>query len=125
MTEYTVTAERSGKWWVLQTEQAPGAVTQVPRLDQAHEIIEAIAFVTGEPEESVTIRVKPLMPEHVQHALDEAEKLRKASRAAQHAAAAETRRAARTLREELHLTVREVGAMLGVSYQRAHQLLSS
>jgi len=125
MTEYTVTAERSGKWWALQAVEAPGALSQVSRLDQAGDIIEAIAFITGEPEDSVSIRVTPVMPEHVQDALREAEELREASRIAQHDAAEKSRRAARALRDELHLTVREVGTMLGVSYQRAHQLLSS
>lgn len=125
MTEYTVRAERSGKWWVLQAVEAPGAISQVSRLDQAGDIVEAIAFVTGEPTESISFRLEPVMPAEVQHVLAEAERLREVSRTAQHEAAEETRRAARTLRDELHLTIREVGAMLGVSYQRAHQLLSS
>lgn len=55
---YTVTAGRSGKWWVLQAEEAPGAISQVARLDQADDIKEAIAFVTGEPEESIEIKVR-------------------------------------------------------------------
>jgi len=125
MSEYTVTAERGGKWWVLQAVEAPGAISQVTRLDKAEEIIEAIAFVTGEPVDTISIRVVPAIPPAAQAALDEADRLRESSRRAQHAAAEETRRAARMLRDDLHLTVREVGSMLGVSYQRAHQLLST
>jgi len=125
MSEYTVIAERSGKWWSLQAAEAPGALSQVTRLDKADEIIEAISFVTGEPASDISIRVMPVIPAAAQAALDEADRLWDTSRQAQHAAAEETRRAARMLRDELHLTVREVGSLLGVSHQRAHQLLST
>ncbi len=61
MSTYTVTAERSNTWWVLQAQDAPGAIAQVADLDQSDEIIEAIAFVTGEPEQSISIRVTPVV----------------------------------------------------------------
>ncbi len=53
-----MTAERAGEGWVLQAVEAPGAISQVARLDQADQIKEAIAFVTGEPEESVEIQLR-------------------------------------------------------------------
>ncbi|WP_434316369.1 hypothetical protein [Leifsonia sp. P73] len=58
MASYTVTAERAGDWWVLQAVEAPGAISQVASLDQADQIIEAIAFVTGEPADDIEIRVQ-------------------------------------------------------------------
>lgn len=57
MSKYTVTAERSGQWWVLQAVEAPGAISQVARLDQADQIKEAIAFVTRESEEDIEIHL--------------------------------------------------------------------
>jgi hypothetical protein len=57
MVIYTVTAERSGDWWVLQADEAPGAISQVRSLDEIGEIREAIAFVTGQPESEVEVRL--------------------------------------------------------------------
>ncbi|MDR6972671.1 hypothetical protein [Leifsonia shinshuensis] len=55
MSRYTVTAERSGEWWVLQATEAPGAISQIAQLRDAGEIKEAIAFVTGEAEDEIEI----------------------------------------------------------------------
>ena len=58
MSRFTVTAERSGDVWVLQAVEAPAAISQVSDLDEAEVIVEAIAFVTGESEASIEIRVR-------------------------------------------------------------------
>jgi hypothetical protein len=57
---HTVTAERSGDWWVLQAVDAPGAISQVASLDDADQIKEAIAFVTGEPVDTIEVVVHQL-----------------------------------------------------------------
>jgi len=124
MTRYTVTAERSGRWWVLQADQAPGAITQIARLDQADQIIEAIAFVTGEPERSIEIEVRPVLPESIRTHLAEATRLRQEAAAANTQAAMETRVAARRMHDELALTVRDIGRVMDVSHQRASQLIN-
>ena len=59
MSRYKVTATWSGEWWVLQAVEAPGAISQVASLDQAGEIVEAIAFVTGEPAEDIEFELLP------------------------------------------------------------------
>lgn len=121
MSRYTVTAERSGKWWVLQAKEAPGAISQVARLDQADDIVEAIAFVTGEPEASIEIDVVPTLPAGAREHLNRAEALRREAAEANTAAADESRRAVNAL---IHggLTLRDVGLVMNVSYQRAGQL---
>ena len=124
MTRYSVTAERSGRWWVLQADQAPGAITQIARLDQADQIIEAIAFVTGEPEASIEIEVRPVLPESIRTHLAEAARLRAEAAAANTRAAQETRAAARRMHDELALTVRDIGRVMDVSDQRASQLIN-
>lgn len=126
MSHYTVTAERSlnGRWWVLQAVEAPGAISQVARLDQADEIREAIAFVTGEPEESIEITVQPTLPGEVASRLEALRELRARASQASAQAAAESRDIARMLVSE-GLTLRDVGSVLDVSYQRAHQLVSA
>ncbi|HEU5222158.1 MAG TPA: hypothetical protein VFU07_00555 [Candidatus Lumbricidophila sp.] len=122
MSRYTVTAERSGRWWVLQAVDAPGAISQVSRLDQAGQIIEAIAFVTGEASAEIQIAVTPVVPESVREHQRRAVELREAAQAASSRAAEEHRAAAKEL-EAAGLTVRDIGAVLGVSFQRAHQLV--
>lgn len=123
MSLYHVTAERSGKWWTLQALEAPGALSQVLRLSDADQIREAIAFVTGEAEDVITIAVQVAMPEPAARHLAEASRLRAESDLARSRAAEESRAAARSLRDD-GLTVREVGLVLGISHQRAAQLLA-
>ena len=123
MSRYTVTAERSGKWWVLQAVEAPGAISQVARLDQAGQIREAIAFVTGEAEDTVEIDVRPVLSDVLRRQVEEVELVRANAERAAEAAARSTRETAAALAAERY-TVRDIGQLLGVSYQRAHQLLS-
>ncbi len=122
MTTYTATATRSGKWWVVQSDQVPGAISQVARLAQAADVHrEAIAFVAGVDEDEVEVDVRPALPDDVENHLVHAAELRDAAARANAGAANEVRTAARALREA-GLTMRDIGTVLGVSYQRAHQL---
>ncbi|WP_375430487.1 hypothetical protein [uncultured Friedmanniella sp.] len=57
--QYTVTAERSGKWWALQCVEVPGALSQVKKLEYAAEQMrEPIAWIAYVPEESVRVVVQ-------------------------------------------------------------------
>jgi hypothetical protein len=123
MSTYTVTAERSGKWWVLQAVDAPGAITQVARLDQAGQIIEAISFVTGQAQETINIALRPILPAAAVEHMSVAAKLREEAAAANTAASIESRAAVAALKAS-GLTVRDIGSILGISFQRAHQLAS-
>lgn len=125
MTTFTVTAERSGKWWVLQAVEAPGAISQVARLDQADQIVEAIAFVTGQPESDISIDVRPLLPQEIRDRIERIHALREQAAAANAQSAREARDTAKALQKQLSLTVRDVGSVLDVSMQRAHQLITS
>jgi hypothetical protein len=122
VTRYTVTAERSGRWWSLQCVEVPGALSQVSRLDQADQIQEAIAFVAGVPADSVEIDLRVELPESVQAHLAAAAHLRQEADSARSEAAAEVRRAARELADG-GFSLRDIGTMLEVSHQRAHQLV--
>lgn len=62
VTVYTVTAEWTGRWWSLQCVEVPGAMSQVSRLDEAHQICEAIAWVAGVAEDSIEIDLRPVTP---------------------------------------------------------------
>ena len=123
MSTYAVTAERSGKWWVLQADEVPGAISQVSRLDQADEIKEAIAWVADVPESEIEIEVVVSLPEYVQTHIERAAAFREAARVANAESAEESREVARALHEDLRLTLRDIGSVLEVSHQRAHQLV--
>ena len=124
MTTFTVTAERSGKWWVLQADELPGAITQVARLDQADQIKEAIAFVGKLSESEVEIRLRPVVSEAVTRRLEQVRELRARADAAKAAAALEWGQVAKDLSSE-GFTMRDVGTILGISHQRAQQLIKS
>ena len=119
---FTVTAERGrGPWWVTECAEA-GAVSQVRRIDQAaDDIREAIAYLSGLPEDGFDIEVTPVLPDAFWEAMRGAEDQRDVAAAANRAAAELNQRAARVLRDE-GLTLRDVGHLMGVSHQRAAQL---
>ena len=123
MKRYTVRGRRVGNWWALDVEGVPGAHTQVRRIDQAEEMArEAIAGVLDVAPASFSIVVAPEVPAAVRTMVDEATKARFDAAQAQDAAAQLTRDAAWRLVQE-GLTVRDAGALLGVSHQRIAQLV--
>jgi hypothetical protein len=124
MTRYTVTAERGRRWWSLQCVEHPGALSEVARLDQADDAMrEAIAFVAQVDPGSIEIDLRPAVPDEVGGHVRAAAHFREQAQRANREAARESRAAARVLREA-GLSVRDVGTVLGVSHQRAHQLLA-
>lgn len=122
---FVVTAERGrAGWWALEAEEV-GAVSQVRRLGQAgDEMREAIAYLAGIPEHDVEIEVVPVLPDSYRRHLEAARRETAVAARANRAAAQESRAAARALREA-GLTLRDVGEVMGISYQRAQQLLKS
>lgn len=122
---YSATARRDGKWWTVQCDQHLGALSQVARLDQAREHQrEAIAFVAGVDESEVEVEVRAILDEGLDAEIEEASRLAEQARRADDEAGAKRRRIARRLAAE-GLTVRDIGAVMHVSYQRAHQLVKS
>lgn len=123
-TDYTATAHREGRWWIVQCDQHPGAISQVSRLDQAEDVHrEAIAFVAGVSTESVTVAVRPEVDPEVSNELAEARRLRSEAAEAERRATELKTDAAKRLKRN-GLTVRDIGAVLGVNYQYAAKLSS-
>jgi hypothetical protein len=124
VTTYNVRVERGERYWLVH-------VVELNRWTQARTLSEVepmardlIATMAGVATDSFDLATDIALPDEVTTHLKQAEQLREQSREAQASAAAEVRQAARLLSEQ-GMSLRDVGAALGVSYQRAHQLLSS
>jgi hypothetical protein len=125
MQEFTSTARKDGRWWVVQCDQHQGAISQVARLDQAQEHQrEAIAFVADLPQEVISVTVRTVLDPAITLELEEADRLRLESESAAELSAARRRHAALAMKAA-GLTVRDIGTVLHVSHQRAHQLVSN
>ena len=122
-TVYQVVASPDGAYWhvevpalsrVTQAKSAAGVAAM------ARDLIE---IMTGETKAELVVDYQ--IPSSVRRHLDNVEAARTAEVQARREAAAELRAAARELRDSQHLTLKDIGAVLGVSYQRAHQLIES
>ncbi|MGV0392276.1 hypothetical protein [Corynebacterium riegelii] len=122
MKTFTVTAERGkNPVWVLECREL-GVVSQTKRLgDAEEEVREAIAYQSGLEESEFTIEIQPVLGAELDSLREEALELkREANEIAERASTASRRFAARMKAEGF--SVREMGQLLGVSYQRAAAL---
>ncbi|TDD09296.1 hypothetical protein E1181_04805 [Saccharopolyspora terrae] len=123
MTTYQVQVTRDGKFWLIHVP-AVERWTQARKLGEIHEMAQdLIEIMTGDPGESIELDITISLPEEVQERLDRAAELRSQASRAQGQAAEEFSSAARTLHDQ-GMSMREIGEVLGISYQRAHQLVS-
>lgn len=124
MTTYDVIAERDGDYWLI-TAPAVQRWTQARHLKEVEPMArDLIAIMCDVAPDSFDLAIDVRLPEDVRRHLDEATRLREESARANAAAAVESRQAARAL-AETGMTVRDIGAALGVSHQRAAQLLKA
>lgn len=128
MTRYTAELTRSGKWWsawVPEIEHATQGRTLREVDEMVRDLIEIWLEENGvkpaDPNE-IKVKIDIVLPQRVQFHIDQAELLRRHARRTQAEAADELAAAAQELRET-GMSLRDVGQALGVSYQRAHQLV--
>jgi predicted RNase H-like HicB family nuclease len=115
---YTVTCRRVGGWWAISVTELKGVHSQTHRLDQVEAMArEAIALMLDVAPDSFDIDVVPQVPAPVTRAV----KARASAQAAEQAAEAATQQAVQTLLGNGY-TVRDVGALLGLSPQRISQI---
>jgi len=123
---YTVLAERDeAGWWAVRVLELPGVLTQARRLDQvekfAREAIDLAVSVGHAPKGKYAVENDPRGP-GLGDDLAAVRAVRMDAERLQTEAAERTRVIARRLAER-GLTVRDIGAALGVSHQRAAQLV--
>ncbi|MDN5917206.1 MAG: hypothetical protein L0I76_19235 [Pseudonocardia sp.] len=124
MTAYSAHATRDGGFWLVH-------VPEVERYTQARSVNEIetmardlVAVMTRGDPTGIDIDVTVELPESVRHKLDRVDQARSAELTARAEAAAELRSAALELKRT-GMSVRELGRVLHVSYQRASQLTAS
>ena len=125
MSQYTAIVTREGKWWMVRVPEI-GGLTQARRLGEAGLMArELIAVSKDIPLEDVRVEVRLASVGGLSHVAE-----RVAGIASHREQAAELERQATRdavalakALSERDIPVRDVGAILGVSHQRAHQLL--
>jgi predicted RNase H-like HicB family nuclease len=127
MKTYTVVAERDeAGWWAVRVLELPGVLTQARRLDQvekfAREAIDLAVSVGHAPKGKYAVQIDPRVSGFGDD-LAAVRAVRMDAERLQTEAAERTRVIARRLAQR-GLTVRDIGAALGVSHQRAAQLVS-
>src|SRR6218665_38327 len=133
-TTFAVTIERHGRFWEIEIPDIEGGYTQARNLAEVDLMArDCIAAFKGIAADSFEIDLTVKLPDSVQKHLSDAQALAEQAATAQaqaqaeaqgkgEAEAAQESGAARKLKAA-GLTLREIGSMLGISYQRAHQLV--
>lgn len=122
MTTYEALAKREAAWWAVTVPALPGVFTQGRTWEQAHDMArDAIASMLDVDPADVSVELSPVLPDHGERAIEALAAAREGKRAA---AAAEARAMldAITRLRQAGVSVRDAGAILGISYQRVSQL---
>ncbi len=126
MTTYEVAVERAERYWRVHVPKVD-RMTQARNLREvevmARDLIEAMTDEPAGPD-AVQLDVHVILPNPIQQHIDRYQQLREDAAKAQADAAAEYRAAARELAEQ-GLTYRDIGGAMGISHQRAEQLVKT
>lgn len=121
MSTYTATAHREGDWWVIDVEGV--GVTQAKRLDQVEGMArDMVALMLDVDISTVQVDVHPEVGPELDGLVLSARTAADAAKQAQ-ARATETSRATAKRLADAGYSLRDIGILTGVSYQRIHQLL--
>ena len=123
---YAATVVREGKWWMIEIPELDG-LTQARKLNEAELMArEWVAATLDVPVEEIAVNITV---DRV-GAIDISERLgilrseRERAETLEREALIHATELAKALAAE-QLTVREVGTIMGISFQRAHQLMKS
>ena len=120
VSDYRATAHREGDWWVIDVTDV--GATQAKRLDRVeHMARDLVASMQGVTYNDVRVQVsyelEPALVAVVSAAHAAAEDAKEAQKRA-----TELSRAAVNLLQAEKLSLRDIAAIIGVSFQRVHQL---
>ncbi len=123
---YTAHVTREGRWWMVAVPEVDG-LTQARRLSEAVPMARSLVAVTldVDPEDlDIALSIDRVGDVDVADRLAEITRERAALSELERSLAEHTRSLARDLAER-DVPQRDIGAVLGVSHQRAQQLLAS
>lgn len=124
MKTYVVSFERDEAGsWVASVSGVPGCHTQGRSIDQARtRIRDALELAIGDVS-GVRLKEKVELPRKVKQVLARREAAQRDLEEQEKRTRELTRRAVQTLVDELELSVRDAGELLGLSHQRVQQLV--
>ena len=125
MDSYRVTYERDETgWWIARVHGVQGVHSNGRTIGEARRRVrEALALAIGDKDaRRATLAHDVHLPAKARRELKQAVTARRQAEAAATKASASTAKAASALRKRLGLSVRDVGELLGLSYQRVQQI---
>jgi hypothetical protein len=124
MSTYAVTTYREEGFWMVEIPELD-LLTQARRLTEVERMARSIISLAQEVDrDSFDVAVSIRLPDDVRSEIDRTRRLRDQADEANQEAAVSARSAARKL-YDTGMPLRDVGTVLDVSYQRAHQLVHS
>ena len=127
MKNFDVTISREGKWWMVATPEIDG-LTQARSVHEARDMArDYIAITLDIPKDSFDIQVhaeKIGTVEHVAQILEDIKAARATAEKMEREATERSRELAKDLAAQ-NIPLRDIGAIMEVSHQRAHQLIAS
>jgi predicted RNase H-like HicB family nuclease len=116
--------EKDGRWTV-ELEEEPRIHAWGKTVDQAlARTREAVALWFEIEEDQIELVPRPLLPKSAEKAVEQARQAREQARRANRLAIERTRKAA-TILTSRGVSMRDAAAILGISHQRVHQLLTT
>lgn len=126
MTEtYTARTTRDEHWWTVTVDEVPGLFTQARRLDQIEDMVRDALMLFPEVEsdpEHATVDV--VVDAAIAARAEDARQLRRQAEKSQAAATDAMTQTAKALSSQ-GLPYRDIGRLLGVSFQQAQKLASA
>jgi len=119
---YTARCQREGRWWVVEVPEL-GHTTQARRLDKVEEMVRSLVqmFTDDDPSSAAVTVDVAFVDDNTRVEVELARDSRTRAAAAQREAMERLTQAARLLSAQ-GFSVRDIGVLLGLSYQRAQQL---
>lgn len=122
---YQVTVTRERGWWMIAIPELD-RLTQAKTLDKVDTMArDLIALWVDVPPDSFDIDVHIDIPDTFRRGLDRAKELRDEAEDLREKAASEARSVARSMANDLGMTVRDIGRVMHLSFQRVQQLLDT
>jgi predicted RNase H-like HicB family nuclease len=124
MKSYTVTYQRDeSNWWVARIKSIPGCHTQGRTIDQARRRIREALGLFIDDSDAVELKDDVILPKTAKRLLEQVKENRKRAEKESTQLQQSTAEAARMLTQEIGISMRDTGELLGLSHQRIHQIL--